>query len=488
MKKILVIGLDCADPAGLLQDEGLVNLRQLMSFGCYGSLESVLPPEPIPGWMSMATGRDPGSLGVYGPYGHRDRSYASLETSSLAWSEKGAIWDLLAKVGRRSILVGVPPSYPSRELNGIWVGGVPVRRAGGGGFASPESIEQEIEAIAGEGLYDLREGRAEGDSGLIDAAIEASRRQFQVVRHLLQAHAWDYLHFVDMGLTRIYRDVPGSKDLEEPGDRPDDPAQTMIRAFYQFLDEELRKVLELLEDDTIVLVVSTRGVLKLDGGFCVNEWLIERGLLVLNEYPAEVRPLNELDIAWNRTRVWGEGGSSGRIFLNLNGREPQGTIEKAEYEGVRDEVGAMLEATKDDQGRSLGTEVFKPEEIYHSVHNLAPDLMVHFGGLRWRCIDTVGHSRIHGRAGESPLGETGPSASGAFILAAAESPLLGELEGVHLLDIAPTLLELAGYDVPHSMQGSSFLLGQPKATVQKGLTEEDEAILRERLSGLGYIS
>ena len=64
--KILVIGLDCAAPALLFGDERLENFRRLMDAGCYGRLESVIPPITVPAWMCMATSQDPGSLGVYG--------------------------------------------------------------------------------------------------------------------------------------------------------------------------------------------------------------------------------------------------------------------------------------------------------------------------------------------------------------------------------------------------------------------------------------
>src|SRR5207249_4792247 len=58
--KILVIGLDCAAPALLFGDERLENFRRLMDAGCYGRLESVIPPITVPAWMCMATSQDPG--------------------------------------------------------------------------------------------------------------------------------------------------------------------------------------------------------------------------------------------------------------------------------------------------------------------------------------------------------------------------------------------------------------------------------------------
>jgi predicted AlkP superfamily phosphohydrolase/phosphomutase len=133
----------------------------------------------------------------------------------------------------------------------------------------------------------------------------------------------------------------------------------------------------------------------------------------------------------------------------------------------------------------MGTLVFKPEEVYASVKNVAPDLIVHFGGLYWRSIGGVGYGDIHVQENDTGPDDCNHAQHGAFILAGPGCPLSGELPGVHLLDMAPTLLELGGYDVPTSMRGRSLVRDLPVAA---GLSADDESILRERLSGLGYIS
>ena len=66
---------------------------------------------------------------------------------------------------------------------------------------------------------------------------------------------------------------------------PDNPYQDAIPEYYRWLDEQIGSILELLDNDTILLVVSDHGAQRLDGGFAINEWLIREGLLVLNEYP-----------------------------------------------------------------------------------------------------------------------------------------------------------------------------------------------------------
>jgi predicted AlkP superfamily phosphohydrolase/phosphomutase len=263
----------------------------------------------------------------------------------------------------------------------------------------------------------------------------------------------------------------------------------VIRDYYRYLDDEVGSLLETLADDTLVLVLSDHGARKLDGGFCVNEWLIREGLLVLNRYPEQVTPFSKLDVNWDKTRVWSEGGYYARVFFNVRGREPRGVIDPGDYERFRDEVKARFEATVDPAGAALGTLVFKPEEVYRQVRNVAPDLIVHFGGLAWRSIGGVGYREVHVRENDTGPDDCNHAQHGAFILAGSNVPLQGPVEGAHLLDMAPTLLELAGYDVPAIMQGRPLAEGHLAGTGDVSQQDvDDEALVRERLSGLGYIA
>jgi predicted AlkP superfamily phosphohydrolase/phosphomutase len=176
------------------------------------------------------------------------------------------------------------------------------------------------------------------------------------------------------------------------------------------------------------------------------------------------------------------------VFFNVKGREPQGVIELAGYPRFRNEIQAKLEATTDREGRPLSTLVFKPEEIYRRVKNVAPDLIVHFGGLYWRSIGGVGYPVIHVLENDTGPDDCNHAQFGAFILAAPHNPLRGEVTGAHLLDIAPTLLDLGGYEIPGSMQGGSLVAGAgPAPPAEPGYLPDDETIIRDRLSGLGYI-
>jgi len=487
--KILVIGLDCAAPELLFGDERLRNIRWLMNAGCYGRLESVIPPITIPAWMCMATSQDPGSLGVYGFRNRLDYSYDRLGIVNSKSIQEITIWDQIAREGNRTVIIGVPPSYPPRKVNGICVGCFLTPDPTQNVFTHPPAVGDEICQLVGEYPVDVKGFRTTKKDWLKDEIYAMSGKQFQVVRHFLQSKDWDYFQFVEIGLDRLHHAFWKYHDRQHVLFQPGNPYEEVIRDYYCYLDDEIGKLLELLTDDTIVLIASDHGAQRLDGGFCINEWLVQEELLVLHEYPKEVTPFNQLKVNWAKTKVWSEGGYYARIFFNVKGREPEGTIDPADYEKVRDDLKVQLEATVNDKGAHLGTLVFKPDEIYKSIRNVPPDLMVHFGGLYWRSIGGVGYGRLHVQENDTGPDDCNHAQFGAYILAAPNNPFKGEQEA-HMLDIAPTLLELGGYDIPSSMQGQSLVTG---ATVQAGngfgpTAQDNEELVRERLRGLGYIS
>jgi predicted AlkP superfamily phosphohydrolase/phosphomutase len=266
------------------------------------------------------------------------------------------------------------------------------------------------------------------------------------------------------------------------------PYRHVIRDYYRCLDAEIGALLELLDEETAVLVLSDHGAKRLDGGFCVNEWLIQQGLLALNQYPDTPTQMSNLDVNWDRTTAWSEGGYYARVFLNVKGREPHGTINPDDYERVRDDLKARLEATVDDRGQPLGTRVFKPQEIYRHVRNIAPDLIVYFGDLYWRSVGRVGYRMLHVQENDTGPDDCNHAQYGAFILAAPGRIPQGPMEQVRLLDLAPTLLELGGYDPLPDMQGHSIVSKAPQGGgTGEGLSVTDQEIIRQRLSGLGYI-
>jgi len=52
-----------------------------------------------------------------------------------------------------------------------------------------------------------------------------------------------------------------------------------------------------------VLVVSDHGAKRMDGGICVNEWLIANGYLTVSEKPSTTIPFSKAKIDWSKTKA-----------------------------------------------------------------------------------------------------------------------------------------------------------------------------------------
>jgi predicted AlkP superfamily phosphohydrolase/phosphomutase len=454
--KICVLGLDCAAPDIVFGDTRLRNLHRLMRMGTWGRLESVIPPITVPAWMCMATSQDPGSLGIYGFRNRADRTYRGLSFVDSRSIAQPAIWDHLATYGKRSIVMGLPPGYPPSPIAGIRIGCFLTPDPAKTEFTYPAEISSEIRSLVGDYAVDVPGFRTDDKAWLRDQIFEMSRKHWRVVRWLLAEKEWDYFHYVDIGLDRVHHGFWDSFDPKHIHYKPGNPYENVIPDYYFWLDEQIGAVLDMLDGQAVVLVVSDHGAQRLDGGFAVNEWLVREGLLVVDEMPKEIMPFAKVKVNWARTKVWSEGGYYARVFLNVHGREPRGVIPATQYESFRDDMKRRLEGLSDPRSRPLHSLVFKPEQIYRYVRNVPPDLIVHFGGLYWRSIGSLGHGHLHVEEND-----TGPDACnhaqfGMFILYAPGLDLRGEYHGAHLLDVSPTLLDLAGYDIPPAMQGRSL--------------------------------
>ena len=458
VKRVMIIGLDCAEPSlvlGRYRDQ-LPTLSALADAGAYGRLESVVPPITVPAWSCMMSSRTPGDLGIYGFRNRADHSYDGLFIANGAAVKEPRLWDLVGRRGLRSIVLGVPGTFPVRPLNGVLVSCF-LTPSTASQYTFPPALRNEVEDVVGEYLFDCTEFRTEDKDDLLRQIYEMTDRRFKLADHLLSTKPWELFAMVEMGTDRIHHGF--WKDMD-PAHRKHVPGGIYERAILDYhihVDGLLAKLLRHADDETAVLVVSDHGAKRMDGGVRINEWLRGEGLLGLEREPTGRSSTRDCGIDWSRTKVWAEGGYYSRVFLNVEGREPQGTIPAADYERFRDELAARIAAIPDDQGNPMATRVFRPEDVYPEIKGVAPDLIVHFGDLYWRAVGTVG--------GDEGLytfdNDTGPDDAnhaqhGLFILRApGVDP--GLREGAHLLDIAPTVLEMLGQPVPATMRGASLL-------------------------------
>lgn len=458
MPKVAVIGLDGAAPR-LVFDRWrgqLPHLDALRSRGAWGALRSVHPPITVPAWAVLFSGRDPGELGLYGFRNRRSWDYSAYGFANATMLPRDMAWDVLANAGSRVILLGIPPSYPPRAVNGNLVGCF-LTPTTDRPYTWPPELRDEVEAAAGGYVVDVAAFRSDDKHALLARIREKTRKHFAVARHLLRTKPWDLFAMVEMGVDRAHHGFWRFVDPEHPDYQPGHPLEDEVFAYFRDLDAQVGELLDLLPEDTTVFVVSDHGGRPLHGCFCFNDWLREQGYLVLKATPDEPRALEPDMIDWKRTRAWGEGGYYGRLFLNVRGREPQGIVEPDDVERLRDELIAGVASIEDPSAASLGCEALRPEEIYRETRGIPPDLMVYFDDLRWRANGSVGHPSLYARANDSGPDDANHDWDGIVLLRDGSHDLGGRpIEGLGLIDLGRTLLDRAGVMVPDNFGGRAL--------------------------------
>jgi predicted AlkP superfamily phosphohydrolase/phosphomutase len=449
MDKLFVIGLDCFDPtlAFDLWADDLPNLTRLSREGVYGRLESTIPPITVPAWTCMLSGRDPGEHGFYGFRNRADYGYAQMRLATADRIRFPRVWEVVSTAGGESIVVGVPQTYPVQPINGIVVSSF-LTPSTQSAYTHPPAFKDEIREVVGEYMLDVPNFRTTDKVRLLQDIYRMSRQRFDLVEHLLDTRpSWDFFMFVDMGPDRIHHGLWKYIDPRHPRYRPGNPFEGTIRKYYQFIDERIGRLLDLLPADATVLVMSDHGAQAMQGGICINDWLIEHGYLVLQDKPAGVVSLDLCEVDWARTTAWGAGGYYGRIFLNVAGREPQGAIPADRHEAFRQELAAALASIPGPKGEPLGTRVFQPQQVYAEVREIPPDLIVYFGDLAWRSVGSVGNDAIHVFENDTGPDDANHAQHGMYIL---RRPAAGEGQRVDHTwrAIAPTMLDALGLPVP----------------------------------------
>jgi predicted AlkP superfamily phosphohydrolase/phosphomutase len=453
----MIIGLDCAAPKILFDDmrSELPVISGLMERGVWGELESCDPPITVPAWSCMMSSKDPGTLGFYGFRNRKDHSYDGMTFATNEKMKHDRVWDILSRDGRHVVVLGVPMTFPPRQVNGEMIScflapSIESR------YTYPEELRDEIAQTVGEYMVDVPNFRTDEKERIMRDINEMTRKRFALARHLRDTRDWDFLMMVELGTDRLHHGFWRFYDPDHPDYEPGTHWEEEFRAYYRSVDAEIGRLIEGLDDDTAVLVVSDHGAQAMVGGIQVNEWLQREGYLRLAEQPDGVIPIGQAPIDWANTKVWADGGYYSRIFLNVRGREPDGTVDPAGYETLRDELIAKLQALGDENGNPIGTRVFRPQDLYHEVNGVAPDLICYFGNLTWRSIGSLGDGRIHVRENDTGPDDANHAKMGIYVMAGPGLPTTAP-EKATLFDIAPTVLTAMGYSVPADMQGQSLV-------------------------------
>ncbi len=484
MPRILVIGLDglCPNLVERWRPE-LPHLQSLMQRGIYGPLQSIVQPVTPVAWTSMLTGYTPGQFGFTDfTYRPGNQSYTDFQLVHSQIIHTPTLYTLLPKAGYRLLMVGVPISYPPVEIaNGVCVSCfmAPSLKQS---ITRPSALQPEILASTSSPyLLDVSLADMAGEidrAGLVRRLHELDRQRFDVARFLMQTQPWDVLFMVCMGTDRVGHYFMRYQDQTHGRYDADPRYQNAMHDHYTYCDERIGELISLVDNDTIIMVVSDHGMQPLDGKVNINDWLVAKGYLQLQDPVQQTTSLKNAAIDWTHTKAWAHG-YGGQIYLNIQGRDPQGCIPPDRVEETLQALEADIQDISDPTGKRLKVETIRRTDIYRGARTeICPDLFVQFEGLRYTTSDLLGHTKM-----VTPIRELGPddaahAPDGFFVMAGPEIPNWGRFAAAHLLDILPTMLDLL------KIAPASDLEGHLLHKTNDIYTQEDQEELTSRLQTL----
>lgn len=233
--------------------------------------------------------------------------------------------------------------------------------------------------------------------------------------------------------------------------------KNVIEDMYIKMDGLIGKVMDKLDDKTVMFVISDHGFTQFKRGINLNTWLFNEGYLVLKDGKTNSGDWFE-SVDWSRTKAFSLGLAG--IFINRKGREVSGVVEEGqELSELKSELVTKLTGLVDEQYSEVSiNEVIDTDATHGGPYKYdAPDLLIGYNaGYRssWTCAvgkvtDSVFEDNTKHWSGDHCVDPN-------IVPGVLFSNLKVTKENPHLKDMAPTVLKLFGVNAPKYMQGSSL--------------------------------
>ena len=553
--RMLVVGWDGAEPSiieRMLSKNLLPNLAHIISRGSYGRIESTTPDTSLSAWTSALTGMNPGRHGMVN-FVRRPPGKYRLNLVAASDRLVPTILAMAHEEGRSVASFGVPGTWPMEPDLDFCIAG----------FDSPLATKAPRRAFHPESIYDelQKKGLSWPYGGMDELRMDSSWhmkaknllkknivRKRMLLEELAPHRTIDLLWVVFSESDTAGHHFWAFSDPDSPRYSKRDELADSIQDIYMQLDRALGRLMELMEPNASVLVLSDHGFMgAADHVVYVNRWLASKGFLKFRQadllqrlapaiqqvagrlVPSAIKelilrtPLASLalgvdakarfgPIDLKRTKAFcDELPQNPGIWLNVKHREPFGCIEAGDdFERTLDLVAEKLLAWRYPQsGKLVVSRVLRRQDAMHGpAARLCPDLLVelaHWDNYRlvagrsgystWPLVRKLDKSEAIGPKG---LGTSGAHAPMGICAAMGPSAETGaRIENARLYDIAPSVLRILGIEPPGDMDGKPLQEIAPRPArpthfkasgrTQGDLTPAEQEAINRKLEGLGYM-
>lgn len=503
---ILVVAWDGTD-LGLVEpwmaSGELPNLAAAVERGATRALASTRPPVTFPAWTSFLTAATPDHHGIPD---FTIRDGYRVRFANAADRRVPTIFARMSAAGLRVGTYAVPATYPPEPLSGFQIPGfdTPFGASPGARYGHPPELVDGILArhgtlaIDGPSQATIEAGWHERALPRLLASIE---RRADIFAELLAAVRLDcaMVHFIESDtVSHQFRHL---SDPRSPRFALSALDGAML-AVYRALDAALGRLVETLDDDDTLMLVSDHGsAATSDRAIFWNRWLADHGLLAYSRSASVARSVAAAKrvagrwipaglharlfaslggvagriesaarfagIDWNRTRVFSEElAYQPSFWVNLRGREPVGIVTSEEVPSLLAALTKELLEFRDPwAGRPIVKRVWRRDELFEGAYSeRMPDLVVELesvegaahaagaskGGFEREAIRRLRADEMTGARGTSM---PGCHAQNGLCVLAGPRVEAGRYEPSAIEHAGATLLALAGVTSAAEMNG-----------------------------------
>lgn len=106
----------------------------------------------------------------------------------------------------------------------------------------------------------------------------------------------------------------------------------------------------------------------------LNQVLLENNMIHISSNARD--SIYRAKVDWEESTAWADGGSWGRIYINIRNRQSNGMICPTKFYEVRDDIANRI------INRLPGCSIYKPDELW-DCSGIPPDLLVKYPGYEF---------------------------------------------------------------------------------------------------------
>lgn len=341
---------------GFAETGVMPNTGELIKEGVFRKVFSSIPEVSSVAWSSMITGANPGTHGIFGFMDLHPGSY-KMRFPNFSDLKAPPFWE--QREGK-SVIINVPSTYPVREMNGVIISG----------FVSidfdksvyPKSLIPKLKDF--DYRLDVDSQKAHSSMELfledLDKTFEA---RIKAYRYLWDEADWQTFMLVFTDTDRLMHFLWDAYE-----DKNHKYHNHFIEHFRK-IDEVIGEISRQLADEDLLIIHSDHGFERLDKDVYISYLLAENGFLQFKKD----RELSLDNICYG-TKAFVLDPA--RIYLNVKGRYPCGTVEDAERQEVLGRLEELFVSLEID-GRKVIRDIYRKEQLYSGPYlESAPDMVL----------------------------------------------------------------------------------------------------------------